>query len=231
MTNNFPHHIAIIPDGNRRWAKQHNLPNLEGHRRGANKATELARKIRAMGISTLTFWAFSTENWSRSEEEITYLVKLGMGFFDQLAKDAMKDEVRVVHLGRSDRLPKELMDKIAAIEEKTKHFTKFFLNIALDYGGRDEILRAVKKITAAGKNLKDLTEESFLQYLDTKDEPYPLPDIVIRTSGEQRTSGFMLWQAAYAEYFYPDKYFPDLSAADIENIVDEFMHRQRRFGR
>lgn len=231
MKNHSVQHIAIIPDGNRRWAKQKGVSSFIGHKKGAELAIKLARKIRKMGVSTLTFWAFSTENWNRSQDEIKYLIMLGEGFFDKISDEAIKERIRVTHIGRKDRLPKSLLDKIALIEEKTKGFTEYYLNIALDYGGRDEIVRAVQRLEKDRANVVALDEESFKQYLDTGDQPHPYPDIVIRTSGEFRTSGFLPWQTAYAEFFFVDKYFPDLSEADIDSVVANFSNRERRFGK
>lgn len=227
----LPNHIAIIPDGNRRWAKEHHVPSLEGHRRGADVAIKISRKLRQMGVHTLSWWAFSTENWNRPPEEIKYLMDLYEKVFDKLVKEALKDEARVTHLGRKDRIPEKLAKKIADIEAKTKGFTKNQLNMALDYGGRDEVLRAVKKISEENIDMHSLTEENFEKLLDTGNQLYPNPDVIIRTSGEKRTSGLMIWQAAYAEYFFLDKYFPELTEQDIENILEEFADRERRFGK
>ncbi len=225
----IPHHIAIIPDGNRRWAKSNNLPTFEGHRRGAQTAIQIARKTREMGISTLTFWAFSTENWKRAQDEVNGIIKLGGLFIEQHLKEAMKDNVRITHLGRKDRMPEQLRKKIEEAEEKTAENTKHYLNLAFDYGGHDEIVRAIKKLTH--EELENLDEETFSQNLDTGNLPYPNPDIVIRTSGEKRTSGFMPWQTAYSEYLYLEKFFPDMDGQDIENAVEEFANRSRRFGK
>lgn len=224
----LPHHIAIIPDGNRRWAKEHNLPLFEGHRRGAQTTISLARKVRQLGIPVLTFWAFSTENWSREKDEVKSIFGLHH-ILKEYVKEAMKDNVRIVHLGRKDRIPQDLLNAITDAEEKTKNNKDYYLNIALDYGGHDEILRAIQKLTH--EELANLTPEIFASNLDTGILPYPNPDIVIRTGGEMRTSGFMPWQSSYTEYFFVDKYFPDLSQEDIEQVVQEFGNRQRRFGK
>lgn len=224
----LPHHIAIIPDGNRRWAKEHNLPLFEGHRRGAQTTISLARKVRQLGIPVLTFWAFSTENWSREKNEVKSIFGLHH-ILKEYVKEAMKDNVRIVHLGRKDRIPQDLLNAITDAEEKTKNNKDYYLNIALDYGGHDEILRAIQKLTH--EELANLTPEIFASNLDTGILPYPNPDIVIRTGGEMRTSGFMPWQSSYTEYFFVDKYFPDLSQEDIEQFVQEFGNRQRRFGK
>jgi len=231
----IPNHIAIIPDGNRRWAREHKFPTFEGHRRGFDVGIKIGRKIRSLGVNTTTFWAFSTENWNRATEEINYLMKLYEAFVDKNLKEALKEKIRIIHLGRKDRIPKSLLRKITNSEEKTKSFTKYFLNVALDYGGRDEIIRAIKKVQSSSRSNRDkvqsLTEGNFSKFLDTKEQPYPNPDLIIRTSGEQRTSGLMIWQAAYAEYVFLNKHFPDLKDEDIDYAVQEYSRRQRRFGK
>lgn len=223
-------HLAIIPDGNRRWAKARNLPTLEGHRRGFESARKVVKYSREVGIHTTTLWAFSTENWSRTNEEVSYLMKLYADMVDNFLNEALKDEVRIVHLGRKDRIPKFLLDKIKKSEEETKNFKKNILNIALDYGGRDDVIRAIKKANEQNK-IEELTEENFGDFLDTTGQPYPSPDLIIRTSGEMRTSGFMIWQAAYAELLFVDKHFPDFDTSDIDFAIEEFANRQRRFGK
>ena len=229
--DNLPNHIAIIPDGNRRWAREHGLPTLEGHRKGFNVGVKIARYIRSLGIHTLTVWAFSTENFNRTQEEVSYLMRLYEKMLDKFLSEALKDNVRIIHLGRKDRIPKSLLKKIENVEQKTRDNTKYILNIALDYGGRDEVLRAIKKIGNWKLEIGNLTEENFPKFLDTAGQPYPDPDLIIRTSGEMRTSGLMIWQAAYSEYYFLDKHFPDLTEKDIDNALEEFAKRQRRFGK
>lgn len=224
-------HIAIIADGNRRWARKHRLPTFEGHRQGFNITMKLIRKAQELDIKVLTFWFFSTENWNRSKEEVAYLMKLCETMADKTLRDALKNKIRIVHLGRKDRLNDKLRQKILNAETNTEKFNQHYLCIALDYGGRDEVLRAVKKIDNSKFKIKDLSEENFNQFLDTKLLPYPNPDLVIRTSGEYRTSGFMIWQAAYSEYIFIDKYFPDFTPQDLEKCIFEYQKRQRRFGK
>lgn len=227
----LPNHIAIIPDGNRRWAKQHGLPSFEGHRRGAETAVKIARYLRKIGIHTLTLWVFSTENITRNDDEVKNLMKLFERYIDRLFEDIIKDRVRTVHLGRRDRIPKSLLEKIENIEERTKDFEDYTLNIALDYGGRDEIIRAFNKINEEKLSNNHLNEENFSKYLDTAGQQYPDPDLIIRTSGELRTSGLMIWQAAYSEYIFIDKYFPDFLEKDIDDAINEYQTRKRRFGK
>lgn len=221
-------HVAIIPDGNRRWARERGLPSFEGHRRGFEAVRKAGDWLRANGVHTLTVWGFSTENWSRERDEVNYLMGIYKIWIDGHLKTAIKDRMRIIHLGRKDRLPPALLKALTGAEEKTKEFTDHTLGIALDYGGRDEIVRAVRKIIG---DKADITEEDqFARYLDTKDFKYPYPDLVIRTSGEQRVSGFLSWQAAYAEYIFVPKYLPDFSVADMQKCVREYESRQRRFG-
>lgn len=226
-----PQHIAIIPDGNRRWATEHGLPSLQGHKKGFEVAQVLARKIRASGVPTLTFWAFSTENWKRDGREIKYLMQFYNKFLEKNLLGAEEEKVRYIHLGRKDRLPGGLLKKIEQLESQTQKFKQYYLNFALDYGGHDEILRAVRKIVQKGVKSDEINEKIIEENLDTANEPYPNPDLIIRTSGENRTSGFMPWQAAYAEYIFIDKFFPDLTERDIDWAIAEYQRRQRRFGK
>lgn len=231
MDKTLPNHIAIIPDGNRRWAKSKNLPSLEGHRKGFEAAQKLVKYSRKVGIHTMTLWAFSTENWERTKEEVGYLMRLYAEMIDKFLKEAIDDEVRIIHLGRRDRIPDFLLKKIDKAVETTKNFQKNVLNIALDYGGKNDVIRAVQKMSEQKFDPNDLTEENFPQFLDTNDQPYPNPDLVIRTSGEMRTSGLMIWQAAYAELLFLQKHFPDMTTADIDDAIAEFARRNRRFGK
>jgi undecaprenyl diphosphate synthase len=224
----IPYHVAIIPDGNRRWAKANFLPIVEGHRKGFERAKELSRTARKMGIKILTIWAFSTENWNRNKEEIGNLMQIYEAWIDEYLQEAIGDEVKIVHIGRKDRIPKSLLSKINIAELKTKEFTENTLIFALDYGGRDEVLRAIQKMQLAKVDFSNITNEVFSTYLDTasiKD-----PDLIIRTSGEERTSGFLLWQSEYAEYIFVNKYFPDFSSKDLEDCVNIYKERKRRFG-
>ncbi len=227
----IPKHVAIILDGNRRWAKEKRLPTLEGHRRGFNRVIELGKKARDMGIRIFTVWAFSTENWDRTEEEKKYLMKLYQYAIEHNLKEALKNQIRIIHLGRKDRLPKILMDKIVDAEEKTKNFSKYYFCIALDYGGKDEMLRVAQQVQSSKFKVQSLTQENINKFLDTKDLPQSDIDLVIRTGGEVRTSGFMIWQAAYAEYMFVKKYLPDFTPNDFAECIKEFQKRQRRFGK
>lgn len=217
-----PHHVAIIPDGNRRWARARNLDTLLGHRAGFDRAVELMKTARDMGVHTVSFWAFSTENWDRNPREISYLMRLYKSMIDKCLSDARKNGVRIIHLGRKDRIPRTLMKRLTQAEEETKNNTSYVLNICLDYGGQDEIVRAMQ---SAGKGMRDLS-----QLLDTKGQLYPLVDLLIRTSGEQRTSGMLLWQSAYAEMYWEPVHFPDFTPEKLQNALLDYSRRRRRFG-
>lgn len=222
-------HLAIIPDGNRRWARQRGLPTFEGHRKGFERIKELGKKARELGIKVFTVWAFSTENWTRSEKEVDYLMRIYEQWIDENLQQAIRDKVRIIHIGRKDRITLSLKKKIIDAEEKTRVFDSHFFVIALDYGGKDEVVRAVK--TAQNLEFRIKNEKEFEQFLDTKDLPFPNPDLVIRTSGEQRSSGFMIWQAAYSEYMFVEKYLPDFTADDLEACIKQFQDRKRRYGK
>lgn len=245
MNDNLPNHVAIIPDGNRRWAKARGLPSFEGHRRGFDITPKICRAAREMGIHTLTLWAFSTENWNRSSEEVAYLMKLYEILIDRNLKEAKEDGVRIYHLGRKDRLPPTLLERLARAEEETKSNDRYVLNVALDYGGQDEILRAIKKaveIIIAGKmSAEKLFEETgkyndkypyylFKNFLDTRDQPYPYPDLIIRTSNEKRLSGLYCWQGAYAEIYWEKDHFPDFTPEKLRAALEDYSLRHRRFG-
>jgi len=226
----IPKHVALILDGNRRWARAQGVNILTGHRRSAENIESLLRRLRERGVNTTTLWVFSTENWKRDQEQVVGIMKLAIEFLSMYRERLIQDEVRVIHLGRKDRVPEELLKDLTDLEAETKHFTRSYLNIALDYGGRDEILRAVSRIQKAGVDADSLTEETFNSYLDTHDQPNPEPDLIVRSGGEHRMSGFMPWQAVYAEYSFTDKLFPDITESDIDAILDDFGQRERRFG-
>ncbi|MBN1168752.1 di-trans,poly-cis-decaprenylcistransferase [Candidatus Woesebacteria bacterium] len=225
-----PNHVAIIPDGNRRWARSKNLHTLKGHKAGFERTVELGRAMRNFGIHTTTIWGFSTENWDRTEEEINYLMKLYHKLVDDYLTDAHKEKIRIFHLGRKDRLPKSLINKLTDAEKQTGHYTKFIVNIALDYGGHDDILRAVKKIVDKNIPSSEIDEELFTSYTDLHNQPYPYVDLMIRTSGEQRTSGFLLWQSHYTEYYWENSHFPDFTPEKLREAILDYSRRRRRFG-
>jgi undecaprenyl diphosphate synthase len=228
MTSYLPNHVAFIPDGNRRWAKERKLPTIEGHRRGFEQIRKVADFLRKEGVHTFTVWAFSTENWKRDPNEVKYLMGVYELWIKKFTANAIKDKSRIIHIGRKDRIPKSLLRVITEAEEKTKAFENHQFGIALDYGGRDEVVRAIGRMEESNGSLK--SEEDFNQYLDTKDFKHPSADLVIRTSGEVRSSGFMIWQAAYAEYMFVKKFLPDFTEEDMKDCLAEYEHRQRRFG-
>jgi undecaprenyl diphosphate synthase len=224
VSSNPAIHLAIIPDGNRRWAKKQLLKPWEGHQRALENSRDLIDWCRQNDqISILTLWGFSTENWNREPREVSALMSLFVKYLKDQQASLHQHQTRFIHSGRRDRIPKNLAQLITKIEEETKNYTKFTFHLAVDYGGRDEILRAVNKIKK-----QPVTAENFRQYLDHPE----LPDIdfVIRTSGEHRASGFFIWQAAYAEWCFETKPFPELKPDDLAQHFADFKKRHRRFG-
>ncbi len=224
----IPDHIALILDGNRRWARARGMQPWEGHKAGYEAVVKLAHASRKLGVNTFTVWAFSTENWDRPGIEIEAIMNLLRRAIINEEPEFHKEQVRFVHLGRKDRFPKDIAEGLVHLEEVTKTYKKNVFNIALDYGGRDEIVRAVNKVIQAGVATVD--EKSFAGYLDTADQPYPFVDLFIRTSGEQRTSGLMPWQMTYAEMFWEVDHLPDFSADKLREAILDFSRRRRRFG-
>jgi undecaprenyl diphosphate synthase len=226
----IPDHIAMILDGNRRWARSNGLKPWDGHNAGYKAILKVAKAARDLGVHTFTIWAFSTENWDRPKEEIVKIFELLEKGLAKFSREAHKDKVRLVHLGRKDRFPKYLSNRIAKLEKETAKYDKYILNLALDYGGRDELVRAVKKIIADNIDSEDLTEEKFAGYLDTSGQPYPYPDLFIRTSGEQRTSGLLPWQMTYTEFYWEDCHLPDFTKEHLTKAILDYSRRRRRFG-
>jgi undecaprenyl diphosphate synthase len=225
-----PDHVAIIPDGNRRWARARGLHTLQGHKKGFEAAIDVARAARQMGIHTATLWGFSTENWDRTTEEISYLMRLYVRLLDDYLAEAHKDGVRIIHLGRKDRLPKFLLKKLESAEKDTEKNRKHIANIAIDYGGQDDILRAFRKLMAQGIDPDSVDVKLLTQHTDLHGQPYPYVDLTIRTSGEQRSSGFLLWQSAYTEYYWENDHFPDFTPEKLRAAVLDYSRRRRRFG-
>jgi undecaprenyl diphosphate synthase len=223
---NLPRHVAIIPDGNRRWAKQQHLPTLIGHREGYKRMEELVEESKRLGIEYVTLWAFSTENWKRSQEEREELFSLVAKGLQALHESVLEKRSKFVHLGRKDRLGKELLTLIQALEEETKECTAFTLCVAIDYGGEDEMLRAGE----AYKKSED-QDTRITDFLDTSKYSIPSPDFIIRTSGEKRTSGFMPLQSAYSEWYFSDKHFPDFGVQELHDALKDYESRERRHGK
>ena len=224
----IPQHICIIPDGNRRWAKEKGLASSLGHYKAGNYSNlvELFSEAKREGVKYISLWGFSTENWKREDREVKAVFDVIESQIKKFTKDAHKDKIRFRQIGRKDRLPKSLRKEMDKLEEETKNYSSFNVQLCLDYGGRDEIVRAVNNILKKG--VKKIDEKTFEGYLDTKG--IPDPDLIIRTSGEYRTSGLMPYQGAYAELYFSEKYFPDFDAKELRKAIEEFGRRQRRFG-
>jgi len=231
-TINMPQHIAIIMDGNRRWAKQRNLDVRLGHKKGAENLEMLVKYCNKIGIKYLTVYAFSTENWKRTKEEVGALMLLLQNYLDIFAKTADSDNIRIKMLGNREGLSEGLLKKIDNTVEKTKNNTGLTLNVAFNYGGRDEIVKAVRKIALDVKenniNIEEINEKLISENLYTND--IPDPDLMIRTSGEIRTSNFLPWQLVYSEFYFTEKLWPDFSKEDIDNAILEYSKRNRKFG-
>ena len=229
---NVPQHIAIILDGNGRWAKAKGMPRNYGHAQGSKNVEKICEEAWRMGIKYLTVYAFSTENWKRAEDEVKTLMLLLQAYLDDYAKRADSENIKVKILGDITALSKGMQKSIRECMERTKNNTGVTFNIALNYGGRDEIVRAVKKIAqkVEDKKLKveDINEDMISQNLYTAGEPDP--DLVIRTSGEIRLSNFLPWQVVYSEFLFVDKNWPDFSEADLNEAIIEYQKRTRKFG-
>ena len=229
---NMPEHIAIIMDGNGRWAKNKNLPKKAGHKAGADTLENILNVAEELGVTHITAYAFSTENWKRSEEEVSGIMDLLRKYLKEHIRSAKKRQVKVDIIGDTTRLDCDIQKQILTLEEITKEKPGLNLHIALNYGGRDELLRAVKKIAQKTKDAEiapeDITEEFIAQHLDTAGVPDP--ELVIRTSGEERVSNFLLWQIAYSEFSFSDKLWPDYTENDFRQAIWEYQNRDRRFG-
>lgn len=222
-------HLAIIMDGNRRWAKERGLPSLEGHRAGYERMKQVGDWCLDRGIKTLSVFAFSTENWDRTEEEIGYLMDLlEKALTDELQHFASKG-VRMKIVGRRDRLRPSILRAIEAAERNTAENTRATFAICLNYGGRPEILDACKKMIEDGVKPEDVTEAEFAKRLYWPDMPNP--DLVVRTSGEERLSGFLTWESVYSELYFTEKHWPDFDEQELDKSLEEFARRQRRFGK
>ena len=230
----IPQHIAIIMDGNRRWAKKRLLPTNKGHREGANTLEVIGKYCNELGVKYLTVYAFSTENWRRSEEEVNYLMDLLADAINEFGKRYDGSDVKIKHLGDINRLPQKLQEGIRNIEEQTKNNSKLTINIAINYGGRPEIVNATKLIAEDYKNGKiasvdDINEELISNYIYTKGEPDP--DLIIRTGGEIRMSNFLMWQGVYSEMYFTDCLWPDFKEKELDKAIEEYSHRKRNFGK
>lgn len=231
-TEKMPKHIAIIMDGNRRWAREKGLDPKQGHREGAKTLEKIVRYANKIGLEYITVYAFSTENWKRSEDEVGALMILLQKYLDDYSKRADTENIKVKVLGDITRLSEGMQKSIKKCMERTKNNTGVVFNIALNYGSRNEIVSAVKNIAYEVKNgninVEDITEDTISNNLYTAGEPDP--DLLIRTSGELRLSNFLLWQLAYTEFLFVDKHWPDFSEEDIDMAIEVFQNRNRKFG-
>ena len=223
----LPKHIAIIMDGNGRWAKKRSLPRSAGHVAGAKTFKDIARYCNKIGLEYLTVYAFSTENWKRPKDEVEGIMKLLRDYLID-AENFKEENIKVKFLGNLEVLDEDIKALIKKNEEGSKNATGLNLNIAINYGGKDEITRAVRDIVKEGIKSEDITEEVISQHLYTKGMPDP--DFIIRPSGEYRLSNYLIWQSAYAEYWFSDILWPDFKPRHLEQAIDEFNHRNRRFG-
>ncbi len=229
----LPEHVAIIMDGNGRWAKNRHLPRTRGHIEGVRRVEEIVYFANDRGIKVLTLFTFSTENWKRPKHEVSMLMKTLMSVLERKVQELSQKKIRLQFIGKKEGVPSSVIKTINNATELTEHNTGMILNMAFNYGGRLEILDAVKGIALAVKNnqltISDITEEIFSQFLYT--QGLPDPDLLIRTSGEKRISNFLLWQLSYAEFYFTDKFWPDFDQEEFEKALAEFKKRERRYGR
>jgi undecaprenyl diphosphate synthase len=229
LNNLLPKHIGIMIDGNRRWAKARKMPSFLGHKKGIERVVEIINYAFQKKIKVLTLYGFSTENWKRSKEEVDYLMRLFTEFAKKYASSFKKKGIQFRHLGNIEMLPPSLQKELKKAQSLTKTNSKMFLNIALSYGGRDEIVRAVKEIVHQKIPPEKINEKVIMDHLDTKG--LPEVDFIIRTSGEMRLSNFLPFQGTYAELYFPKVYWPDFNKKQFDLALKEFQKRQRRFGK
>lgn len=228
----LPQHIAIIPDGNGRWAQQHTIGRISGHKKGAQAVKTVVKTCREIGIKYLTLFAFSVENWGRPQEEIRALMSLLEEYLSKEIIEFHKQGIRLTTIGEIDRLSSTVKEKLIEAKALTVNNDGMILNLALNYGGRDEVIFAIKKIIQDSNDnkvkIKDINKEMFGSYLQTAGMPDP--DLLIRTSGEYRISNFLLWQSAYTELYFTDVLWPDFKKEDLLNAIADYQKRERRFG-
>ncbi len=225
----IPKHIAIIMDGNGRWAKKRGMPRLYGHSAGVEALRGIIKACVEFGVKYLTIYAFSTENWGRPQDEVSGLEKLFHQAFTNEFLELRKEGVRIIHLGQREGIPQDLLDEIDVAVEESKNNDRLVLSVGLNYGSRNEIMHAVRKMIADGVKPEDVTEKSISDYLFTAGTPDP--DLVIRTSGEQRLSNFLLYQTAYSEWEFPETLWPDFNREELLKAIYEYSKRDRRFGK
>lgn len=233
MTHNQLNHIAVIMDGNGRWAVKRGLPRTAGHKKGAEVVVEIAKAAKELGVKCLTLYAFSTENWKRSPEEVGALMQLLRQYLDKNFKELEKNDVKIRFIGERYMLDADIVEKMERLEKNTADNQGIVLQIALSYGSRQEILNAAKKLAERVKNgdmqLNDIDEQAFSAMLYTADVPDP--DLLIRTSGEQRISNYLLWQIAYSELFFTKTLWPDFTKEELKSIIENYQTRERRYGK
>jgi undecaprenyl diphosphate synthase len=230
--NELPTHVAIIMDGNGRWAKLKGLPRSAGHREGIEKIKKIIKAAKELGIKFLTLFAFSTENWKRPKREVRLLMRSLENFLDREISELNKNNIRLRIIGKDEPIPKTLLTKLKKAQESTKNNTGMTVNLAFNYGSRTEIVDAVKKLVKSMLekkiNLEQINENTFSEFLYTAGMPDP--DLLIRTSGEMRISNFLLWQMSYTELYFTKKYWPDFEKKDLQDAINDFQSRDRRFG-
>ena len=226
--SDIPVHIGYILDGNRRWAKKHGLPTYEGHLAGYNALKDVIAATADAGVKYISFYSFSTQNWNRAEDEVNGIMSLVRRLFKSDVKQLVKDGYKVVVLGSRDRLPADIVEMIDRTEEVSQGGTRATLAMCFNYGGQEEIVRAAQRLAAQGIPSEAITPEVFAAALDHPD--IPPCDLIVRTSGEQRLSDFMLWRSAYSEFLFLDKFWPEMTKDDVIAILEEYSVRQRRFG-
>ncbi|HEB65019.1 MAG TPA: isoprenyl transferase [Chloroflexi bacterium] len=229
VSGDVPQHVAIIMDGNGRWAQSRGLPRLAGHRAGTENLRVIIEACVEFGVKYLTIYAFSTENWARPPAEVRGLMRILEDMLDRQLDELDAKGVQIRHIGRLERIRPALQEKIVQSVERTKNNTRLVLNVAFNYGGRDEIVHAIQRIIRDGVKPEDVTPELVSRYLYTAG--IPDPDLIIRTSGELRVSNFLIWQGAYAEWYITPTYWPDFNKEEFRKALEEYKRRDRRFGR
>ena len=223
----LPSHVAFIMDGNGRWAKKRGLPRIYGHAEGVKSAERIIQTAKELGIKYLTFYAFSTENWKRPEEEVNFLMELLRGYLREKIPSFVEDDIRISFIGRRDRIPQETLKWMERAEKETARCGSLWVFVAVDYGGRDELVRAVNRIISEKKRKVD--EKLIRRYLDLPLE-VPDPDLLIRTAGEKRVSNFLLWYLSYTEFYFADVLWPDFGKEEFLKALQDFSKRVRKFG-
>lgn len=224
-----PVHVALIMDGNGRWAIERGLDRSEGHAHGASNLREIIARFGAYGVKYVTLYAFSTENWGRPQNEVENIFEILLTSINSELENLHEEGVKIIHLGDKATLPKEIAHAIIESEQLTKNNSKITLSVAFSYGGRSEIIQAIKKIVSEGIVSDDIDEKTFEKYLTTNG--IPDPDIIVRTAGEMRLSNFLIWQSAYSEYYFTDVLWPDFGEKDVDLVIETFSTRNRRFGK